>query len=210
MHDGYLSATLPDEYNAWREGSNGWSDEAVVEVDDGRTIDLPLGARFPLREDGAILTPSGEGGHIVTGNVRLFAEARRDALRVAPARWALNTFGGVPYLWAGRSTWGVDCSGLVQLTFAARGVLLPRDADMQAECGDALPVSSNGAAYRPGDLLFYAQPGGRIEHVALWYGDDSIVHAALSAGGVVREDWRASAASALNPEGPVVVRRIRT
>ena len=85
---------------------------------------------------------------------------------------------GIPYLWGGKSGWGLDCSGLTQLVYELLGIRLPRDADQQAK---ALPPVPSWEELRPGDLLFY--PG----HVGLWVGDGTVIHASSPRGGVVRE-----------------------
>jgi cell wall-associated NlpC family hydrolase len=64
----------------------------------------------------------------------------------------LRRFGGLPYVWGGRSPKGFDCSGLVQFVYALHGVDLPRDSDEQFEAGR--PVQ----AIAPGDLLFFGHP----------------------------------------------------
>ena len=84
------------------------------------------------------------------------------AARAMPAeRWALEHFEGAPYEWGGVTPWGVDCSGLVQTTFAARGVPLP--AGRRAPGGarrSRVPLE----AARPGDLLFFRGESGDSHH----------------------------------------------
>ncbi|HEV1998872.1 MAG TPA: NlpC/P60 family protein [Xanthobacteraceae bacterium] len=78
--------------------------------------------------------------------------AHREPDFVATAR----RFLGTPYLWGGRSSTGLDCSGLVQLALAAAGRSCPRDSDMQqAALGERIPFSGDLAALRRGDLLFW-------------------------------------------------------
>ena len=62
---------------------------------------------------------------------------------------------GVPYVWGGLSAYGIDCSGLVHLSWRRFGVMLPRDAADQAEATRSVPLGSE----RPGDLYFFARPG---------------------------------------------------
>ncbi|MDE6513412.1 MAG: C40 family peptidase [Muribaculaceae bacterium] len=80
---------------------------------------------------------------------------------------------GVPYLWGGLSSKGMDCSGLVRMAYAAQGRLLPRDAWQQAQQGREVPADS----LRPGDLLFFGNAKtGRITHVAIYDRDGLYVH----------------------------------
>ena len=81
-------------------------------------------------------------------------------------------FTGLPYLWAGRSGFGFDCSGLTSLVYRVHGVAIPRDAAPQAEDG----VAVRSAALRAGDLLFYAT-NGKVHHVSMYAGGGRIVHA---------------------------------
>jgi hypothetical protein len=76
---------------------------------------------------------------------------------------------GVPYVWGGESRSGMDCSGLVQRTFADLGVKLPRTAAEQQQTGT--PVASLADA-RSGDLLFFGSPA---YHVAIYAGDGKLV-----------------------------------
>jgi cell wall-associated NlpC family hydrolase len=114
-----------------------------------------------------------------TGQVRrLYASAvavRAPGAAALPATGSdivrtAQMFGGLPYLWAGRSGFGFDCSGLTSLDVRAHGVIIPRDADAQARRGTV--VSSR--ALRPGDLLFYATRG-HVHHVSIYAGKGRMV-----------------------------------
>lgn len=83
-------------------------------------------------------------------------------------------FLNVPYLWGGKSFFGVDCSGFVQLVFKIHAKKLPRDAYQQAEVGQALSFVEES---RPGDLAFFENSEGRIIHVGIMLEDQKIIHA---------------------------------
>lgn len=83
-------------------------------------------------------------------------------------------FLNVPYLWGGKSFFGVDCSGFTQLVFKIHNVKLPRDAYQQAETGEALTFVEEA---QPGDLAFFENSEGRIIHVGIMLQDQKIIHA---------------------------------
>ncbi|NLR92453.1 C40 family peptidase [Flammeovirga agarivorans] len=91
-----------------------------------------------------------------------------------------NKYLGVPYLWGGRSIFGIDCSGLAQTVMAAHGIQLPRDAYQQAEIGKKITFSRS----KPGDLAFFNNDKGRITHVGIISDKGKIIHASH----YVRED----------------------
>lgn len=82
-------------------------------------------------------------------------------------------FLGAPYLWGGRSLFGIDCSGLVQLAYKLKNISLKRDASQQAEQGE--PVGSLDQA-EPGDLAFFENEEGRISHVGILADRQKILH----------------------------------
>lgn len=82
----------------------------------------------------------------------------------------LNT----PYLWGGKSVFGIDCSGFVQQIYKLCGVKLPRDAYQQAEFGEALSFIEEAEV---GDLAFFDNEEGRIIHVGIVLEGNRIVHA---------------------------------
>ena len=83
-------------------------------------------------------------------------------------------FINIPYLWGGKSFFGVDCSGFTQLVFKVNNVKLPRDAYQQAEVGEDLTFVEEA---KPGDLAFFENSEGRIIHVGIMLENQKIIHA---------------------------------
>jgi len=181
VHAGYV-ATGPTHWaEDWAERATARSLSADIVTSDGRRR-LPTGARVAFRR-GVVELADGQGGAVAGGSVRREQELRVEARHLALPELAQKWYAGAPYLWGGRTEWGIDCSGLVQAVYGARGIKLPRDSDQQFGEGKEIAMTAEGAGYEAGDLLFFAERG-RVAHVALWAGAGRIVHAALSRGGV--------------------------
>jgi hypothetical protein len=86
-----------------------------------------------------------------------------------------------PYLWGGKSTFGVDCSGFTQMVFKICGYRLQRDSGQQALQGKSVAAPHEAKA---GDLAFFTNPNGKINHVGILLEKDKIIHSS----GKVRVD----------------------
>ncbi len=91
---------------------------------------------------------------------------------------------GTPYVWGGTGNGGFDCSGLVQASYRAAGLTLPRVAQSQFDAGPAVPV---GSTILPGDLVFFGSGPAGVEHVGLYVGGGEMIDAPHT-GALVRLD----------------------
>ncbi len=90
------------------------------------------------------------GGFVYSAHIRLLGDYDSDFVTVA------EKFVGTPYLWGGKTSLGLDCSGLVQLSLAACGKSVRRDTDMmQEQLGTEIPVTSDLSGLQRGDLVFW-------------------------------------------------------
>lgn len=96
-------------------------------------------------------------------------------------------FVGNRYVWGGNDPHtGADCSGFVKYVYShVAGITLPRTSREQARQGT--PIKSS--QMRPGDLIFYANGGGTVNHVAMYIGNGQIVHAASRRSGIKISTW---------------------
>ena len=107
-----------------------------------------------------------------------------------PTRQALINYAlqfiGNPYVWGGTSlTNGADCSGFTQSVLRNFGISVPRVSREQANTGKGIKSSD----MRPGDLIFYTNSKGTINHVAMYIGNGQIVHAASRRSGIKISTW---------------------
>ena len=203
IHSGYLTEVEDPAAEEWRSRANAWSEGAVVRIAGSQSA-LPLRARVVLDRD-VVHLPDGRQGRVVGGCIREMRESVSASRAKAPERWAFEHFLGSPYQWGGVTPWGVDCSGLVQTTFTARGVALPRDSARQV--GHGVSVALDGV--QPGDLLFFrGEASAAITHVAFAGEADTLIHSTLACGGMLVEPWLPGSRAAALRERLVAVRRL--
>jgi gamma-D-glutamyl-L-lysine dipeptidyl-peptidase len=203
VNAGYLSEVEDQVAEDWRSRAGAWSEGATLRIG-GSHLSLPLRARVVLDQD-AVVLPDGRRGRITEGKIQAMSDVTAAARAKAPERWAFEHFMGSPYQWGGVTPWGVDCSGLVQTTFAARGVILPRDSAQQVFHGTTVSLE----AVQPGDLLFFSgESSSGITHVAFAGDADTLIHSTLACGGTLSEPWLpGTRAASLRPR-LVAVRRL--
>ncbi len=164
----------PKYFAAWRAQDHPRVLDVVQTVSDADArIPVVLGSRLPFFD----------GMTLQLGDKTLFfnGAATNPATPPEPARQVqlLRKMGQLylraPYVWGGKSVFGVDCSGLVQQLYGLVGVQLRRDAGQQIEHGVAVDFVTQA---QPGDLAFFDNAEGRIVHVGMVLDEGLILHAA--------------------------------
>ncbi len=160
---------------------------------------LPFGARVPIVRERERFAVTANGGHVPAKHLVPLDAFEADFVAVA------ERFIGVPYLWGGKTSLGLDCSGLSQLALAACGISCPRDSDMQEQAlGTAIAPNAEFSNLQRGDLVFWKG------HMALVRDADTFVHANAFHMAVAIEPIRDAIARIRKTDGdPTSVRRLR-
>jgi cell wall-associated NlpC family hydrolase len=123
---------------------------------------LPMGAMLAIMRQDERFALTAAGWHLPVVHLAPLKARQRDFVAVA------ETMLGAPYLWGGKTSLGIDCSGLVQVALQAAGIAAPRDSDLQEL---TLGKLSSLSGLRRGDLVFWKG------HVAIARDDETLIHA---------------------------------
>ncbi len=197
-----VRAQASTDSEAWTQVTSGQRYDVLNQMDGWVELDLGDG------DD----SDSDQGSYVSTrdNNVSV-TYALQEAIEYYPAVEAANAaaafrnkivnyacqFVGNPYVWGGTSlTNGCDCSGFVQSVLKNYGIYLPRVSRDQAKSG----VKVTSDTMKPGDLVFYANSSGTINHVGMYIGNGQIVNAASRRSGIRIYRW--------NYRTPVAIRNV--
>lgn len=188
MKQWLLIETVDDAYNGWvdqkqvkeiekeefdilNKNERHFSLEAstkIISTDKKTFFWATLGSSLPYLENGKIQLHSVE--YHFNGKTKPMHEGNNSKMLISLAKMYL----GAPYLWGGRSLFGIDCSGFVQMVFKMCGILLPRDSAEQVELGNTVSFIDDA---QPGDLAFFDNEENKIIHVGILLGNNQIIHA---------------------------------
>lgn len=180
--DGYLGFVAADDVK--RVDAQAFADylagpRVYITTDiENDAMKLPAGAQLKLvpyiGEAITAETPTGEKVTLERGQCEIHGIPEETIDSICDSAKQLL---GTKYLWGGKTTKGVDCSGLVQLSFSRAGIRLPRDSNQQVIVGQLAATRWNRAGLRRGDTLYFINPQGRVSHTGLYLGDDQFIHA---------------------------------
>ena len=163
--------------------NTGWLYDTTI-VNSGVVGDLVAGSVLVKTNDFngyvKVALPDGRSGYILNQKVMDF-NVWKNTIKCTEENVCsvARTFLGLPYLWGGSSTKGVDCSGFVQSVYFLNGLILQRDASLQALHGSFVDISTGYNNLKSGDLLFFgSKENGKnhVTHVAIYLGHNDYIN----------------------------------
>lgn len=202
--------TIIEEYNQWRkirlkhDDYEGWVDEKQLWIIPMEDFNDDAGKSYITNQQLEINGPNG-AFTIVRGSI-LYRTSNESQFKIGKFNYEISNplhkdFSSIgetaksylnsPYLWGGRSPYGIDCSGFTQLVFRFYNIELKRDASQQVHQGEVLSFDR----IESGDLVFFENDSNRIHHVGIYLGNNEIIHAhgqvridSLSLTGITNKD----------------------
>ena len=178
-----------NKYYLWRRSERiiflGKTADVYSGIDENGVVsDVVAGAILQKKSEVSggyqVILPDGREGFLKKKDCMEFsswaAEARPEANKIL--KTALR-FMGTPYLWGGTSVKGMDCSGFIKTVYFLNGLILARDASLQAKHGFQIKDFRNRKSLMPGDLLFFGWTAGdnpKPSHVGMYIGNTEFVH----------------------------------
>jgi hypothetical protein len=198
--DGWIYIKTPDDYPGWVQRDNflpldaqedyaGKDKHVIVVANRGANVYretdvtahaplLTLSFETSLEEVGVdgkrwhkVRLVDGTLAWIQTGDIE---ERAPKPLNIDDMIALAKKFLGVTYTWGGTSSFGYDCSGFTQMLMREHGMLMPRDADIQAAWSGVVAVDRKDL--KPGDLLFFGGSPQKITHTGMYIGNGEFIH----------------------------------
>jgi gamma-D-glutamyl-L-lysine dipeptidyl-peptidase len=145
-----------------------YSKIAEIEMQDGSTQLIPSGSNLPYYDQAA--------REIRIGKQKFRIRPLFGEILLPESQKVYETavqFMNTPYLWGGRSVFGFDCSGFIQIVLKIHGISISRNTMQQVKAGNGIQSLKNAV---PGDLAFFCNDTGRINHVGMVLADNQIIH----------------------------------
>lgn len=192
VHRAGITPMTKDEYNAWNS-----AEKVIVTSHYGFTYEKPdaksqsvsdVVAGNRLKWEGTegafykVSYPDGKKAYISRTISQPEKEWRKTLKQDAASIISTGkTLLGVPYLWAGTSSKGIDCSGFVRTILYMHDIIMPRDASQQAYVGEHIDINPDFGNLEPGDLIFFGRKATadrkeRVVHVAIYIGNKKFIH----------------------------------
>lgn len=209
QHEAWYRVQTPDDYTAWvhrvgvhlvtKAGYDAWNraEKIVVTSHYGFTYEKPDASAQTVSDvvggnrlkwegtKGAYYKVSYPDGRLAYIDKAISkpekewrATLKRDAGSIIRTAYTLM---GIPYLWAGTSSKGVDCSGFVRTVLFLHDIIIPRDASQQAYVGQHIDIAPGLANVQPGDLILFGRKATpekkeRVVHVGIYIGKQRFIH----------------------------------
>jgi hypothetical protein len=176
IENGWVSiTTLNDNYN-------GYISDKQYTIFDGTTDDWVVNTDYPYLEantpEGKLLLPPGcllpNKSKTIIGQQEITIDKLPVVKQISQLAETAIQYLNSPYLWGGKTPFGIDCSGFIQMVFKQCGINLPRDAYQQAEIGETMDFVNE---CKCGDLVFFDNVDGKIVHVGMMLDHEKIIHA---------------------------------
>ena len=210
QYNGWYEIQTPDDYTGWvhrmvitpmsKERYDEWNraEKIVVTSHYGFAYEKPDESSQPVSDvvAGNRLKLEGRKGHfyqvsytdgrkaylsksISQPEAEWRASLKQDVESIIETAYSMM---GIPYLWAGTSSKGVDCSGLVRTVLFMHDIIIPRDASQQAYVGEHIDIAPDFSNVKRGDLVFFgrkatAERKEGISHVGIYLGNKQFIHA---------------------------------
>ena len=195
QYNGWYEIQTPDDYTGWvhrmvitpmsKERYDEWNraEKIVVTSHYGFAYEKPDESSQPVSDFYQVSYPDGRKAYLSKSISQPEAEWRaslkQDVESIIETAYSMM---GIPYLWAGTSSKGVDCSGLVRTVLFMHDIIIPRDASQQAYVGEHIDIAPDFSNVKRGDLVFFgrkatAERKEGISHVGIYLGNKQFIHA---------------------------------